>query len=117
MKRLYLQNKDIPLPRTTLYRKRIRESNTSNNSDQNTSTTQGEILELKSCEHFQENFVEDSTDKFLDKNEVRTSESSRFQSDSDIDEDCPNEKIYITSESSDDSDFFYDNSSEEFLDE
>ena len=61
--------------------------------------------------------MEDSTDKFLDKNEVRTSENSRFQSDSDIDEDCPNEKIYITSESSDDSDFFYGNSSEESLDE
>ena len=92
MKKLYLQNKDTPLQRTTLYRKRIRESNTSNNSDQNTSTTQEEILQLKSCEHFQETFAEHSNDKFLDKNEVRTSENSRFQSDSDIDEDCLNEK-------------------------
>ena len=48
---------------------------------------------------------------------MKTSENSRFQSDSDIDEDCLNEKIYITSESNDDSDFFYENSSEESLDE
>ena len=48
---------------------------------------------------------------------MRTSENSGFQSDSDIDEDCPNQNIYITSESSDDSDFLYDDSSEESLDE
>ena len=87
-----MQNKDIPLPRTTLYRERIKESDTSDNSDQNSSTTQEEILQLKSCEYFQETFAEDSTDKFLDKNEVKTSENSRFQSDSDIDQNCPNEK-------------------------
>ena len=116
MKKLYLQNKDIPLPRTTLYRKRIRETNASSNSDQNTSTTQEKIFQLKSCEHFQETSAKDSTDKFLDKNEMRTSENSGFQSDSDIDEDCPNQNIYITSESSDDSDFLYDDSLEESLD-
>ena len=48
---------------------------------------------------------------------MRTSENSRFQSNLDIDEDCPNERKYIISEGSVDIDLFYDNFAEETLDE
>ena len=89
MKKLDLQNKDIPLLLTIFYRWRIRESDTSNNWLQYFNY-QEETFQLRGCEHFQETFVEDSTDKFLGKNEVRTSENMKFQSDSGIDEDCPN---------------------------